>query len=173
MKAEALFKIPIHIHIKLEIKFIITTTTATSMTVQTKRSILTSVLSIVSAELEAFQILTFKIVTFNDEAANYSANPLFLRCSITLENSESLIFSLKDGSTNTNAGKLFLLSKIQILIHNQFENINNNIYNIKVPTDKCFEHSFSSIRAKTAELESIDNLELLCTSNCICNNNDA
>jgi hypothetical protein len=79
--------------------------------------------------------------------------------------SESLIFSLKDGGTN--AGKLFVLPRIQTVIYNQFENVKNknNIYNIKVSTDKYFEHSFGSFRAKTAELQSIDNLELLHISN--------
>jgi hypothetical protein len=31
--------------------------------------------------------------------------------------------------------------------------------NIKVPTNKCYEHGFSSIRARMAELEPIENLE--------------
>jgi hypothetical protein len=93
------------------------------------------------------------------KAAKYSANPLFHRFA------KSLIFSLKDGSTtaSTNTGKLFLLSKIQLLINIHLENI--IIIFFKVPTDKCIEHSFNSIRAKMAELEPIEELELLHTTN--------
>jgi hypothetical protein len=118
------------------------------------------------AELEAFQILTLNEVKYRNKglalalAAKYDAGPLF-----SSESLESLFFSSKDGSTYANTSKIFLVSRIQILIQNQFENINNNIYNIKYPTDECFESSFSSIRAKMAALESIENLKSLYTKN--------
>jgi hypothetical protein len=76
---------------------------------------------------------------------------------------KSLAFSFIDGTTcaSTKVGKLSLLSRIQILVDNFLEN--NNIFNIRVSTDKCFESSFGSIRAKMAEIESIEVLELLYT----------
>ena len=128
------------------------------------------------ANLEVFQILTL-----NEDrnkglamAAKNDAGPLFN--SESSESSESWLFSLllsfKDGSTNANIGKLLFLSRLQIIIQNKFENINNNIYNIKAPTDECFEPSFSSIRAKMAELEPIEKLELFYTSNLIYNIED-
>jgi hypothetical protein len=85
---------------------------------------------------------------------------------------KSFQFNAKDGSTggSTNIGTLFLLSKIHILVNNHFENI--NIINIKVSTDECFESSFSSIRTKMAEIEPIEELELLYTRNIIFNSND-
>jgi hypothetical protein len=61
------------------------------------------------------------------------------------------------------------LSKTQILIYNYFEII-YNLKNIKVSTDECFKHSFSSIRARITQLEPIENLELLYISNHIHNN---
>ncbi len=97
-------------------------------------------------------------------AVKFDTSPLFLDAgSITVESLESLSFSFIDGSTYAYAGKIFSLSRIQILIQNQFENINNNNYNIKYPADECFESSFSSIRARMAKIGSIEVLELLYT----------
>jgi hypothetical protein len=76
-----------------------------------------------------------------------------------------LQFSSKDGSTGAITNGLFILSRVQVLKDNHSKSININIINIKVPTDKCFEHSFSSIRTKMAELEPIEELELLDISN--------
>jgi hypothetical protein len=76
---------------------------------------------------------------------------------------KSFKFSAKDGTTGagTKVGKLLLLSRIQILVDNLLEN--TNIFNIRVSTDKCFKSGFGSIRAKMAEIESIEVLELLYT----------
>jgi hypothetical protein len=85
---------------------------------------------------------------------------------------KSFQFSAKDGTTcaSTKVGELFLLPRIQILVNKLLENI--NIFNIKVSTDKCFESSFSSIRAKIAKIESIEVLELLYTRIIIFNTDD-
>jgi hypothetical protein len=74
-------------------------------------------------------------------------------------------FRPKDGSTtaSTSTGTIFILSGIQLLINNHLEYI--NIIFIKVSTDKCIKHNLNSIRAKMAELESIENLDILYTLN--------
>jgi hypothetical protein len=109
------------------------------------------------AELEAFQILAeLKAIQ------NYTVKITLFRLFINYINVPSdkeqiqiLQFSPKDGSTtaSTNTGKLLMMSKIQVLINNLLETI--NIIFIKVPTDKCIEHTFGSIRARMAELEPI------------------
>jgi hypothetical protein len=104
------------------------------------------------------EVETFQIFTRNKEAANCDAGPL----SLSFE--QIFQFNPKDGSTiaSTNNGKNFILSEIHLLISTHLEKI--NIIFIKVPTDKCNEHRFNSIRTRMTKLEPIEELELLYTS---------
>jgi hypothetical protein len=143
------------------------------------------------AELEVFQNLfnvkmpfDARYIPYTNNNGNFSSLDEAYKCAV-LEAFQILIYNdagsfqqtfqqtfqicPKDGSTraSTKFGKLCLLSKIHILINNHLENI--NIIIIKVPTDECYEHMFSSIRTKMAELEPTENLEVFYTSNYIYN----